>query len=51
MIGLPITFWIEDLKEDMLTGLYLSRMMKTTFSWLKYMWMTQYLELPLMLEL
>ena len=27
-------------KEDMPTGLYLSRMMRTTFSWLKYMLMT-----------
>ena len=40
MIGLPITSWIEDSKGDMSTGLYLSRMMKIIFSWLKYMLIT-----------
>ena len=36
MIGLHITSWTEDSKEDMLIGLYLSRLMRTTFLWLKY---------------
>ena len=40
MIFLPITSWIEDSKGGMLIGLYLSRMMRIIFSWLKYMLMT-----------
>ena len=51
MIGLHITSWTKDSKEDMLIELYLSRLMRTTFLGLKYMLMTLYLELPLMLEL
>ena len=40
MIGLHITSSIDDSKGGMPTELYLSRMVKIIFLWLKYMLMT-----------